>query len=78
MSRPLKTIVDVTEDALSRYINEEVNVKVIKCESLSSRNVNCKSFKITLNIKEREKLLSPEVWPEGIICRKFYSSRKSS
>ena len=66
---------DVTEDAISQYINEEINVKVIKCELLSSKNVNCKSFKITMNVNEREKLLLPEVWPEGIVCRKFYSAR---
>ena len=68
----------VNEEAISRYINEELNVKVVKCEELTSRNVNCKSFKVTMNMNEREKLLLSEVWPEGIICRKFYNARKSS
>ena len=36
---------------------------------------NYKSFKVTLLISDREKLLNPEIWPEGIICRKFYRPR---
>ena len=53
-----------------------MDIVVNKCETLVSRNENSKSFKVTLNLVDRQKLLSPDVWPEGIICRKFYSSRK--
>ena len=68
----------VTEDDISQYIDEEINVQILRCELLSSRNENCKSFKVTMNLNDREKLLLPEVWPEGILCRKFYSARRSS
>ena len=57
-------------------IRGAVRVVVSKCESLVTRNENSKSFKVSLNVSDRQKLLSPEVWPEGIICRKFYSGRK--
>ena len=66
---------DVTPDSISKYIVNETNIKVVKCESLASKNENCRSFKVTLKINDRQKLLSPELWPEGIICRKFYSKR---
>ena len=66
---------DVTSESILEYIANEMNIKIVKCESLVSKNVNCKSFKVTLNINDRLKLLSPEIWPEGIICRKFYSQR---
>ena len=67
---------DVTPVSISDYIFKEMNITVNKCEALVSRNENSKSFKVSLNLRDREKLLSPEVWPEGIICRKFYSGRK--
>ena len=67
---------EVSSESISDYIFKEMNIVVNKCEPLASRNVNSKSFKVTLNLADRQKLLSPDVWPEGIICRKFYSSRK--
>ena len=66
---------DVTPDSISKYIVDETNIRIVKCESLASRNESCRSFKVTLKISDRQRLLSPEVWPEGIICRKFYSKR---
>ena len=65
----------VTPDSISEYILDEMNIRIVKCEPLVSRNVNSKSFKVTMNITDRLKLISAEVWPEGIICRKFYSPR---
>ena len=65
---------EVTPESIKDYINKEMNVAVNKCELLVSRNENCKSFKVNVNLKDRQKLLSAEVWPEGIICRKFYSA----
>ena len=52
-----------------------MNIVVQKCQLLASKNENSKSFKVTLKLNDRQKLLSSEVWPEGIICRKFYSPR---
>ena len=63
-------------ESIADYILKEMNIVVNKCEPLVSRNENSKSFKVTLNLRDRQRLLSPEVWPEGIICRKFYSGRK--
>ena len=68
----------VTPESIKEYIYKEMDVTIDKCELLNSRNPNCKSFKITLNLKDRVKLLSAEVWPEDIVCRKFFSVRKSS
>ena len=46
-----------------------------KCEALVTRSAHSTSFKVTLNASDRIKLLSPDVWPEGIVCRKFYNPR---
>ena len=65
--------VGVTINSLTSYILDELGIKIDNCEALENRNPKCKSFKISVNLKDRQKLLSSEVWPEGIICRKFFS-----
>ena len=66
-----------TADILSKYIKEDLNVDIAKCEKLQSKYDNYTSFKITLNVNDRIKLLSSEVWPDGIVCRKFFSPRNN-
>ena len=67
----------VTSDDIKEYIHNEMNISIEKCEPLASRNPNCKSFKITLNVTDRQKLLSADVWPENIICRKFFNPKNN-
>ena len=69
---------DVTVEALNDYIKSDIGVKIEKCETLQSRNPHYRSFKLSININDRGKLLSSEVWPEGIICRKYYSARNNN
>ena len=66
---------DVTETEIINYIKEETDINVNKCEHLVSKNPNCKAFKISVCIESSTALLSPEIWPEGVICRKFYNPR---
>ena len=70
--------VDVTVEAITEYVKSEIGVQLEKGEALLSRNPNYKSFKLSCNITDRSKLLSPEVWPEGIICRKYYNPRNNN
>ena len=65
----------VTADSLSSYISKEIGFKVVACEELKTRSIVSKSFKVTMNMHERQKLLNPNVWPEEIVCRKFYKPR---
>ena len=67
---------NVTSDDICEYILNEFNIKVENCETLTARNVNSKSFKITVKLSDRPNLLIPEAWPEEVICRKFFNSRK--
>ena len=67
---------EVTPESIVDYIRNEMNIEVQNCEPLESRNRNCKSFKIALKTIDRPKLLVPEVWPEGIVCRKFFNPRR--
>ena len=67
---------NVTCEIISQYIVDEMNIKIENCVALVPKSgSSSSSFKITLNLDDRLKLLSPDVWPEGIVCRKFYSPR---
>ena len=65
-------------EALEKYIFDEMNINVKKCEALVTKNGYSTSFKVTLCLTDRFKLLSSDVWPEGIVCRKFYNPRASN
>ena len=66
---------DVSVDSLISHVIKETGIKVHKCESLKSKSIVSKSFKISLNVNDRQKLLNPDIWPEDIVCRKFYNPR---
>ena len=68
----------VTSEALEKYISDEMNINIKKCEALVTKNGYSTSFKVTLCLTDRFKLLSSDVWPEGIVCRKFYNPRASN
>ena len=62
---------DTTEDCISAYCRNN-GVAVNKCESLPTRSRWCKCFKINVNSVDRDRLMSPELWPEGIVIKKFF------
>ena len=68
----------VTSEIIENYVLKEMNIKLRKCEPLKARDPNTTSFKLTLTLDDRLKLLNADVWPENIVCRKFYSFYKSS
>jgi len=34
-----------------------------------------KAYKLTVNANDRDKLLTPEAWPEGVFVRKYFKAR---
>lgn len=68
----------VTEDRLSDYIYNQINARIEKCQELDAKYDHYRSFKVTLNITDREKLLDSKFWPEGIVCRKYYNPQNQS
>ena len=69
---------DVSVDSLISHISKETGIRVHKCEPIKSKSHVSKSFKISLNMNDRQKLLNPDIWPEDIVCRKFYNPRHLS
>ena len=54
---------------------ESSGIEVKECVALDSRSEWSKSFKISVDLANRDKLLEPELWPNGIVVRKFYKPR---
>ena len=52
---------DVTTEAINDYVKSDIGIKIEKCEALQSRNPHYRSFKFSINIDDRSKLLSPDV-----------------
>lgn len=57
------------------YCKNECNIQVHECTELVTKSVHFKAFKISVKMKDRNGLLNPELWPEGILVRKYFSSR---
>lgn len=54
------------------YIRDEFDINVLSCECISKRDINVKSFKVTVTVDECTRLMDPDLWPENIRVRKFY------
>ena len=65
----------VNEDDMKDYIKNELNIESLKCEKLSTRIPLSTAFKVTVKLEDRPHLLKGDSWPEGIICRRFYSPK---
>ena len=65
----------IDTEIVTQYIKGETGIDIKNCIALNTRNPNHTSFKISVALADRETLLSADVWPEGVICRKFHSPR---
>ena len=68
---------EVTVDMLSQYITDIINVNVKNCEKLVTRYDNYNSFKVSVLISDKDRLLSAGVWPNDVVCRKYFYPRKT-
>lgn len=63
-------------DTLKSYVSDlNMDIDIISCTCLSSNLSDVKSFKISVHLNDRDKLLNAELWPENIIVRKYYKPR---
>ena len=47
------------------------------CICLTNEESNSKSFKVTVPAASRDDLLNEDLWPEGVIVRKFFNKRNN-
>ena len=68
-------LLESTEDQLTDFCREN-GVALRKCESLNSKSVWYKSYKISVDFSDRDSVLNTDFWPRGIFVRKFYMPRQ--
>jgi len=65
---------DIDETSITNFLTNE-NVTVANVERLSREDSWTNSFRITVESDDISGLLSPEFWPDGIGCRRYYSRK---
>ena len=58
------------------YIINDLNLNVGSISELNSKSQSTKSFKVNASIDVRDKLLNSDLWPVGLVCRKFFNFSK--
>ena len=70
---------EIADDSLKDYLTEEGKVNKIhelKCVSLD--NSWTKSYRVLIECKDVNDILSPDFWPDGIGCRRFWRKRSDN
>ena len=68
---------NTVEKNIIDYCKEECNIDVKSVSALETRSQYYKSFKISVPLLDRDFLLNPNIWPQGIIVRKFFKPKFS-
>ena len=68
---------DFNESNVTEHI-EDNNVKVRNIEIKSVDEARFKSFKITVSVKDVEKMLHDDFWPEGVMIRRWRNPKNQT
>ena len=74
------TTEDTVKDALKHFTsdeNGEGGVEALEVECRSREGMFKKSWRVSVAFTDREKVLSPESWPEGWGCRRYFRAKTS-
>lgn len=66
---------NVDFNIIKSFVKNDCKINVIDCVEMKTFNKFSKSFKVTVNACDRDKLLVSELWPQGIVCKKFLGKR---
>lgn len=68
---------NVSNDIIQSYVKDKLNLDILDCKEIESyyENRQSKSFKITATEEVRDLLLNADLWPRGVIVRKFTTKR---
>ena len=66
---------NITSDDLNRYLNDDLKLKPRKIVQLETRVPYSSAFKAVISFADKEKMLDPQSWPEGVICRRYFTKR---
>ena len=65
----------VTSELITEYIESELKVGVVGCLCVSADQSSIKSFKVTVQASDRDKLLEASLWPENVCVRKYFKPK---
>ena len=63
--------IETTDDDIKTYLSDE-GINDVQVSLVSHVDARAKSFKVTVNSKDKDKIMSSDFWPDGIGCRVFY------
>ena len=64
----------MTENQVGECLKAELNLQNFSCEKLPSKGGNFNSFKLSVPQSKAADILNPQMWPEGIVVRRFFPS----
>ena len=68
---------ETSDDDIKTFCSSnEVNVK--KCESIPTKSEWYTSFKVSVLLSDRDKLLNADFWPRGVFVRKIFRARQGT
>ena len=67
----------VSEDNVKAYI-EQKDVKVASIKRVSSEDAPSCSYHVVIHCMDVRTVMTPQFWPKGVGCRKFYTRKKQS
>lgn len=70
-----RCIKETSLQTVKDHIKDICKVSIDNVEELTTKSLYYKSFKITTSYNDRQLLLNPQLWPEGVIVRKFFKHR---
>ena len=62
-------------DTITNYLTSELKITPVECVQIETKIRFSTAFKITVDVKDKDTLFEPSSWPDGVVCRKFYSNR---
>lgn len=66
--------IECTAGDVLDIISDE-GIEVLECVPLNTMDISSTSFRLRVSYKDRLQVLSPDLWPEGILVRNFYSKK---
>ena len=68
---------ETTSENIETFLAEE-GIQNAKVQCVSHQDAKSRSFKINVKINDKDKLMSSDFWPDGIVCRPFYEKRAAA
>ena len=66
---------EATDDKIRDFVDDET-MNVVEIECMSQEHYYTKSYRIVLQGNDLDRVHEPEIWPEGVCCRRFRKTRE--